>query len=222
LVRLAVRGYDSLIGGPGNGALRNAIQEGTLRFTYKGIPCWKDPFDLALYSMLLWREKPKTIIEIGSAYGGSAAWFLDQQVVMGILPRIVISIDLKPPRAEIPGLVFLQGNALDLGSALSEDWLATQMPRPLLVIEDGAHEPETTLAVLRFFDQWLQPGELIVIEDGNADELYPGRHKRGGPLAGVAEFMAERRSSYGRAGEYCDFFGQNVTWSPDGYWRRIG
>jgi cephalosporin hydroxylase len=213
---------ESLIGGPHNAALRNAIQEGALRFTYKGIPCWKDPFDLALYSMLLWREKPKTIIEIGSAYGGSACWFLDQQVVMGIVPRIVLSIDLNPPRAEIPGLVFLEGNALDLGRSLSEDWLATQMPRPLLVIEDGAHEPETTLAVLRFFDPWLRPGELIVIEDGNADELYPGRHKRGGPLTGVAEFMADRGQSYARAAEYCDFFGRNVTWSPDGYWRRVG
>lgn len=214
-------GYVSLIGGPHNAVLRSAVQEGTLRFTYKGIPCWKDPFDLALYSMLLWREQPRTIIEIGSAYGGSAAWFCDQQLIMGILPRLVISIDLKPPKSQIPGLVFVKGDARDLGAVLATDWLEHEMPRPLLVIEDGAHEPDTTLAVLRFFDMFLRPGELIVVEDGNAGELYPGRHKRGGPLAGVEDFMIERGKSYARAGEYCDFFGQNVTWSPDGYWRRV-
>jgi cephalosporin hydroxylase len=211
----------SLIGGRHNAALRDAIQEGTLRFTYKGIPCWKDPFDLALYSMLLWREQPKTIIEIGSAYGGSASWFFDQQVIMGILPRIIISVDVNPPTSQTQGLVFIKGNALDLGELFDSDWLEHEMPRPLLVIEDSAHEPETTLAVLRFFDMCLRPGELIVVEDGNAEELYPGRHKDAGPLAGVARFMAERGTSYERAAEYCDFFGPNVTWNPDGYIRRV-
>jgi len=33
--------------------------------------------------------------------------------------------------------------------------------------------------------------------------------------------MAERGVDYVRAAEYCDFFGQNVTWNPDGYIRRI-
>jgi cephalosporin hydroxylase len=213
--------YDSLIGGRRNRELREAIQEGALRFTYKGHPCWKDPFDLALYSMLLWREKPKTVIEIGSAFGGSALWFRDQLAAMEITPSMVLSIDQNPPRSAIPGLTFLQGDAHDLGRTIPRDWLADGMPRPLLVIEDSSHEPETTLAVMRFFDLWLRPGEMIVIEDGNADELYPGRHRRGGPLTGVEEFMAERGLDYTRASEYCDFFGRNVTWNPDGYLRRI-
>ena len=213
--------YDSLIGGRRNTALREAIQHGALNFTYKGHPCWKDPFDLALYSMLLWREKPRTIIEIGSAFGGSALWFRDMQVAMEINPCIVMSIDTNPPSTTISGLAFLQGDAHDLGQTIPQQWLANEMARPLLVIEDSSHEPETTLAVLRFFDPWLRPGEMIVVEDGNADELYPGRHRRGGPLTGVAEFMAERGVDYVRAAEYCDFFGQNVTWHPDGYIRRI-
>jgi cephalosporin hydroxylase len=210
--------FYSLIGGPQTSELRDAIQEGTLRFTYKGVPCWKDPFDLALYSMLLWQEKPKTIIEIGSAFGGSALWLHDMQRVL-VGDGLVLSIDHSPnhPRSEIPGLVFLQGDANRLGEVTFPT-----CERPLLVIEDSSHEPETTLAVLHFFDAWLQPGEMIIIEDGNADILYPGRHKGGGPLAGVQQFMTgERGNDYALAVEYCHFFGHNVTWNPNGYWRRI-
>lgn len=46
------------------------IQTGTLRYTWRGVVCSKNPFDLALYPILLWKEKPATIIEIGSKEGG--------------------------------------------------------------------------------------------------------------------------------------------------------
>src|SRR5690242_8113178 len=59
---------------PGNRRWRSAIpfdlhfsfQEGTLSYTYRGIPCLKHPIELALYTDLLWNLKPRTIIEIGS------------------------------------------------------------------------------------------------------------------------------------------------------------
>ena len=54
------------------------IQNASLSYTYKAIPTLKNPFDLALYSMLLWNLKPRSIIEIGSHRGGSALWLADQ------------------------------------------------------------------------------------------------------------------------------------------------
>ena len=133
--------YDSLISGRRNIALREAIQHGALNFTYKGHPCWKDPFDLALYSMLLWREKRKTIIEIGSAFGGSGLWFRDMQVAMEIRPCVVISIDQNPPHSEISGLGFLKGDAHDLASVLPQEWLANGLSRRLLVVVVGRRRP---------------------------------------------------------------------------------
>lgn len=46
-------------------------------YTYRGLPLIKTPFDFALYHLLLWNLKPKTIIEIGSFAGGSALWMGD-------------------------------------------------------------------------------------------------------------------------------------------------
>ena len=104
-------------------------------------PCWKDPFDLAPYSMLLWREKRKTIIEIGSAFGGSGLWFRDMQVAMEIRPCVVISIDQNPPHSEISGLGFLKGDAHALASVLPQEWLANGLSRRLLVVVVGRRRP---------------------------------------------------------------------------------
>ena len=40
-----------------------------MNYTYKGVPTYKNPFDLALYQLLLWEQKPRTLIEIGSKWG---------------------------------------------------------------------------------------------------------------------------------------------------------
>ena len=53
------------------------IQNGTMRYSWRGILCNKSPFDFALYSLLLWQVKPATIFEIGSKQGGSALWLAD-------------------------------------------------------------------------------------------------------------------------------------------------
>ena len=59
-------------------AALSTVQNGTMNYSYKGISTLKCPFDLALYSLLLWNLKPRTIIEIGSNKGGSAIWLADQ------------------------------------------------------------------------------------------------------------------------------------------------
>ncbi len=49
-------------------------------FTWKGILFVKGPTEIALYSMLLYELRPKTIIEIGAFNGGSAIWLADHGV----------------------------------------------------------------------------------------------------------------------------------------------
>jgi cephalosporin hydroxylase len=184
---------------------------GSLRFTYKGIPMVKDPFDLALYSMLLWNTKPKTIIEIGSLRGGSALWLCDTAAAMGLDCK-VISIDTRPPTG-IAGPEFLRGDARKLEVNFYK------MARPLLVIEDSDHEPETVLSVLKYFDHSMQSGEYIVVEDGIASVLHPERYPSG-PLAAIDSFLEESGDRWEVDRRYCDFFGHNLTWNPNGYLRR--
>lgn len=198
------------------------IQRGTMRYSYRDVPTYKNPFDLALYQLLLWEQKPRTLIEVGSKFGGSALWFSDVTRSFGI-ECAIHSIDVEPPAMEIPGVVFYRGDGRNLAATLSADFLAA-MPRPLMVIEDADHRPETTLAVLRFFDRWLRAGEYIVVEDGIIDDLLTEQDAvpfGGGPRHGIGEFLRERGDDYEVDGRLCDFFGKNMTWNVNGYLRRL-
>src|SRR5438128_1683758 len=127
------------------------IQQGTMAYRYRGIPLQKNPFDLALYSLLLDRVRPRTLIEIGSYQGGSALWFADQAHHLGAGLEI-FSIDLEvPANASSPSIHFLQGDARNLGETLSASFMDA-IQRPLLVVEDSSHLAGTTAAVLDFFD----------------------------------------------------------------------
>jgi len=201
-------------------ALLKTIQRGTLAYTYKGIPTLKNPFDWALYPMLLWDLRPRTIIEIGSNQGGSALWMADLMRSFA-LPCHIHSLDITPVvGVQAPGVTFHRGDARDLARAFDSEFMRGTA-RPMLVIEDADHRPVTTLAVLRFFDLWLGPGELIVVEDGIVTDMGQAKAFDGGPRVAIERFLAERGADYAIDTRYCDWFGRNVTWNVNGFLRRI-
>jgi cephalosporin hydroxylase len=192
------------------------IQQGTMNTRYRGVPMLKNPFDLALYAMLLERAQPATLIEVGTNAGGSALWFADQRSEMRVL-----SIDLAPPEGvSHPSVRFLRGDAQRLGEVLTPE-LMQSLARPLLVVEDSSHFAGTTAAVLDFFDAWLQPGEYIVIEDGILTTMRAADSYDGGPLRAIHEFLARSGGRYEIDRTLCDYYGRNVTWNVDGYLRRV-
>lgn len=192
------------------------IQQGTMAYRYRGVPMLKNPFDLAIYPMLLESARPATIIEIGTHAGGSALWFADQRP-----GTRVISIDLQPPEGvSHPSVEFLRGDAERLGDVLT-DAVMQSIARPLLVVEDSSHLASTTASVLAFFDRWLMPGEYVVVEDGILTAMRAADTYDGGPLRAIHEFLARTHGRYEIDRKLCDYFGPNVTWNVDGYLRRI-
>lgn len=192
------------------------IQQGTMAYRYRGVPMLKNPFDLALYPLLLEHARPATLIEIGTHAGGSALWFADQRPGMQVL-----SIDREPPGGvSHPAVRFRRGDAHRLGEVLTSEVMES-LARPLLVIEDSSHRAGTTAAVLEFFDRWLRPGEYIVIEDGILTAMRAGEAYDGGPLRAIHDFLARTRGRYEIDRAFCDYYGRNVTWNVDGYLRRV-
>ena len=41
--------------------LHHSIQQGTISYTYRDVPCLKHPMDQALYALLIWKQQPRTI-----------------------------------------------------------------------------------------------------------------------------------------------------------------
>lgn len=196
------------------------LQQSLHNYTYRGVPMLKNPFDQALYPLLLWELKPRTIFEIGSKSGGSGLWFGDLLNNLGIDGHLY-SIDIVMATGVAHDRVtFLEGNGRNLGETLSETMLRG-LPRPWLVIEDADHEYATSIGVLRFFDPWLQPGEYIVVEDGITSDLVGDASCNSGPHRALKEFLSDPAHRYEIDSNYCDFFGSNVTWCTNGFLKKL-
>jgi cephalosporin hydroxylase len=196
------------------------LQSGILHnFRYKDVPCLKNPTDLAIYLRLIWDAMPQSIIEIGSKYGGSALFFADVCKNYSLKTNI-FSIDLYPPdNITIENIKFIQGDANDLNSIFLKFNLY-KAARPWLVIEDSAHTYELCLKTLDFFSSNLSSGEYLVIEDGILDELGLSEKYNGGPNRAIKEYLENFPDIYEIAEEYCDMFGTNLTYNPNGYLKR--
>lgn len=200
------------------GVLLN-LQQGTMSYQYKGIDCFKCPFDLALYQRLLWELRPRTIIEIGTWKGGSALWFADLLVTYGIDGH-VHSFDIAdPPKLVHDRITFHRADAMDISEVVPASLVAT-LNRPLLVIEDAGHYASLTLAVLKHFGPLLEKGEYLVVEDAIIHEMGVAHDYDGGPRQAIREFL-KSNTQYVIDRKYCDLYGENVTWNVNGYLRRI-
>lgn len=170
---------------------------------WNGIPLFKSAFDFALYPMIVHDLKPGAIIEIGAGNGASAA-YLAHCVRASGLGAPVISVDIRPPALDEPGVRFIAGDAHDLGAALDESLLAA-LPKPWLVIED-AHVALDL--VFGFFDERLAAGDYLMIEDSiGKDEA-------------IRALVGRDAGRYRIDTRYTDFFGRNATSAVDSILRR--
>lgn len=195
-----------------------AIQRGTLNYDYKHVRCCKNPFDLALYQMLIWRERPRTILELGTLNGGSALWFADILRMFEIEGH-VHSLDIAdPPNLVDPMITFYRGDIHDLSATWPENWVST-LPRPILLIDDAGHQYSMSKAAIAYAAEVLRRGEYLVVEDGIITPMGEEGRYDGGPLRAIEEHLHLHRTfSVDRS--YCDFFGNNMTWNVDGFLRR--
>lgn len=198
--------------------LIHRVQEASFRFKFAGRACTKNPFDLALYAMLLSELRPSILIEIGSQEGGSAKFFATLLRGLG-LETAVWSFDVKPVQdSDEQGLSFRYADIHDLAQSALPAILSAERKGPILVVEDGPHTYEGCLAALGFFGAYLSSGDYIVVEDGILKDLrYRGL--KNGPNRAVDEFL-RNNSEWIVDREYCDFYGRNATWNTNGYLRK--
>ena len=196
------------------------IQDGIFKYTYRGVPMLKCPFDIALYTRLIWDLKPKTLLEFGSKFGGSALWFADILATFGLNDTILRSYDIRPVTAfKDPRIEFLE-----IDVSRPQDFLDAEaldaLPRPILVVEDSSHQYAHLRTLLNFLHPHLRKGDYLVIEDGILTQLGMAERYEGGPLRAIREFLELHGSHYEIDRELCDAFGRNVTWNVEGYLKR--
>ncbi len=193
-----------------------SIQSGTLDYCYRGIPMRKDPFDMGIMVQLIWDLKPGAIIEFGSYRGGSALWMADITENYG-LKTVIHSIDLVSVKnIDHHRIQFHISDANNVSNVFSDKFWDL-LPRPILIIEDTDHKASTTLNILKYVNKYLKPGDFIIVEDGILSKFDNTPHLEGGPRQAIHDFLKNNPKRYKIERKYCDLYGPNMTWNPDGY-----
>ena len=156
--------------------------------SWRGIALGKSIYDFALIPMILWENRPATILEIGSGEGASAMWMADLCKSYN-LPTQVYSMDINPPNVTYDGVTFYKGDIQNVNTIFNIKMLT---PHPWLIVED-AHV--NVNGVMEYFAKHMHRGDYIIIEDS--------RSKMQSTLKVPSELKVD---TY-----YCDYFGRNAT-----------
>jgi cephalosporin hydroxylase len=158
------------------GSRRKGLTWAATRF--RGFPVYKLPSDLWLYMELVWEVKPRTIIETGTAEGGSALYFASLLDWLG-KDRIVITVDVRPLSPRYPKhdrIFYVPGFS-------SVDWppkrgvfrdgmqitVPPKLEPPVLVVLDSDHSEAHVARELDVYGPLVTEGSYLVVEDSNVN-----------------------------------------------------
>ena len=170
---------------------------------WRGVPLMKNVFDFAMYPALIAELRPRTVFEIGSGLGASAAWLADHLAMNGLDGR-VHSVDKVKVEASYPQVSFYQGDCAAPQSLFAPHLLSSE-PHPWLVIEDAHHN---VAAVIEHMHPYLTAGDYLVVEDSDI--------KR----EALRSFIAAHPGGYLVDTRFTDNFGRNATCAADSIFVR--
>lgn len=200
-------------------------------FTWLGRPVIQYPQDLLALQELLFRIRPRLVIETGIAHGGSLIFHASLLELLGDDGRVLgIDIDIRAHNRSAldahplrPRIDLLEGSSIDAG--IAEQVHARAAGRsPVLVVLDSMHTEAHVLAELRLYSPLVAVGSYVVVLDtiieDLPDDLYPDRpwSRGNNPKTAVHAFLGENKrfeidhEIEARLG---------ITTAPDGFLRCV-
>ena len=130
---------------------------------WKGIPLWKFPTDIMLYHEAIHETKPDTIVEIGTANGGSSVFFADMLDLCNPGGK-VITVDIRD-RLSIPKdprVTYIIGDSTKQETA---ERVKAEVRGKTMVTIDGNHERIPVKWDLHNYSPLVTSGQYLVAED---------------------------------------------------------
>lgn len=162
---------------------------------YKGVRMAKLPTDLRTYEHVIEQTRPEVIVELGAGTsGGSSVWFADRLDIFSGGGRVVAVEIAGTPGPESPvhedkRVTWIEGN-LGAKSVISRVKRLTKGKRTM-VVEDSAHNYETTLAALQAYSPMVTKGQFFVVEDTIVDDPEVSIFGDFGVTNGIDMFLSE-------------------------------
>lgn len=196
----------------------DSIYDSHFRVKYKNVEYLKCPFDYVLYQMVITKVKPDLIIEIGTLKGGGAYYCAD--LLNSIGKGIVHTIDIENQVDDYnvlnhPRIKFFTDGYQNYDIELTKEF------KNILVIDDASHKYQDVINTLNKFSKVVSKDSYFIVEDGVLTFLGgEDSENQGGPIRAIDEFL-QGNDQFIIDREYCDFFGLNATFNPNGYLKRI-
>ena len=159
----------------------------TYLFDWFGIPIIQFPNDIIVMQELMYKVKPKYIIECGVAHGGMLVFYASILNLLNIKKHKVIGIDIKI-RPINKRRIIKSGfyKNIDLFEASSTDEkLFDKLKNKYnlknerkIVVLDSNHTKEHVLNELNFYSKFLKKGDYIVVMDTIIELINPKFNKQ--------------------------------------------
>lgn len=183
---------------------------------WMGVVTWKNPLDLWIYQEILHELRPATVVECGTAFGGSALFMAHVLDAVGKGRIVTVDVEERPGRPAHPRIRYLKGSSVDPGVVENVRSL-TDPDGPTMVVLDSDHGKGHVLAEMRAYAGLVDVGSYMIVEDGNLHGNPVCPNSVPGPAEAIEEFLS------GRSDFRPDDSRERLlfTFNPSGYLRRV-
>ena len=197
--------------------------------TVLGWPACKIPLDLWILMDLFTQYKFRTVVECGTAGGGTTLWYAILMDLLGIDDGRIFSIDIDVPgpgedRPRHDRITYVHGSSVDpaiVGQVATDAGLHHGSRHPVLVNLDSSHHAPHVLHELEAWAPLVPVGSYLVVEDTNGapvmEDAAGNQVEVEGPLAAVLEYLARHPGEFTREVS-CERYW--LTMNPHGWLQR--
>jgi cephalosporin hydroxylase len=150
-------------------------------FDWLGIPIIQLPQDIVAIQEIIWRTRPRYIIETGIAHGGSLILHASiLQLIAAEGEVIGIDIDIRSHnRSAIEAHPLSKRIHLIQGSSIDQDVVdkvesIIQEPGPILVILDSNHTHEHVMTELKLYSKFVSKDSYLIVMDTTIEDMPKG------------------------------------------------